>query len=88
MICLAVAVFVVSVGYGGLMPLLPEWLGSRMPGASAAEIARHVGMLSVACAAGILVGAPVWGVLSDRVGRGRFLITGMLGYVTTCAKAG
>lgn len=83
LIWLAAAVFVVSTGYGALMPLLPKWLGPLMPGASAAEIARHVGMLSGAYAAGILVGAPLWGMVSDRVGRGRILIMGMIGYVAS-----
>ena len=56
---LAAAVFVVSAGYGALMPLLPGWLKSMMPVASAADLARHVGYLSGAYAAGVLVGAPL-----------------------------
>ena len=40
---LAAAVFVVSAGYGALLPLLPGWLAQLIPGASAVEIARHVG---------------------------------------------
>lgn len=42
---LAAAVFVVSAGYGGLMPMLPAWLAQQMPQADAAEVARHVGFL-------------------------------------------
>ena len=51
---LAAAVFVVSAGYGALMPLLPGWLGPMMPGAGGSEIARHVGFLSGVYAAGVL----------------------------------
>ena len=80
---LAAAVFVVSAGYGALMPLLPGWLKSMMPLASAADLARHVGFLSGAYAAGVLVGAPLWGIVSDRVGRGRILIIGLVGYVAS-----
>lgn len=80
---LAAAVFVASAGYGALMPLLPRWLAPMMPGASATEIARHVGMLSGAYAAGVLLGAPLWGIVSDRVGRGRILILGLVGYVAS-----
>lgn len=80
---LAAAVFVASAGYGALMPLLPRWLVPMMPGASATEIARHVGMLSGAYAAGVLIGAPLWGIISDRVGRGRILIVGLVGYVAS-----
>ena len=31
---LAAAVFVVSAGYGSLLPLLPAWLAQQLPGAS------------------------------------------------------
>lgn len=78
---LACAAFVVSSGYGALLPLLPSWLGSLMPGATAASIGLHVGFLSGAYAAGLLVGAPIWGWLSDRWGRTRVLLLGLLGYV-------
>ena len=80
---LAAAVFVVSAGYGALMPLLPGWLGPMMPGATATEVARHVGFLSGVYAAGVLVGALLWGVVSDRVGHGRILIIGLIGYVVS-----
>ena len=80
---LAAAVISVSAGYGALMPVLPGWLGSMMPGASAAAIARHVGFFSGVYAAGVLFGALLWGVLSNRVGRSRILIIGLIGYVAS-----
>ena len=80
---LAAAVFVVSAGYGALMPVLPGWLGSLMPGASTAQVARHVGLFSGVYAAGVLVGAPLWGAISDRVGRSRILIIGLIGYIAS-----
>ena len=80
---LAAAVISVSAGYGALMPVLPGWLGSMMTDASGAEIARHVGFFSSVYAAGVLVGALLWGVLSNRVGRGRILIMGLIGYVAS-----
>ena len=80
---LAGAVFIVSAGYGALLPLLPGWLASLMPAASAAELGRHVGFLSGVYAAGVLLGAPLWGVVSDRVGRGRILVVGLVGYVAS-----
>ncbi len=78
---LAAAVFIVSAGYGALLPVLPAWLAGVMPGANATEVGRHVGFLSGVYAAGVLLGAPLWGVVSDRVGRGRILIAGLIGYV-------
>jgi MFS family permease len=80
---LAAAVFVVSAGYGALLPLLPGWLAPLMEGATSSNIARHVGFLSSVYAAGVLLGAPLWGLVSDRVGRGRILILGLVGYVAS-----
>lgn len=80
---LAAAVFVVAAGYGALLPLLPGWLTSMMPGATASEVARHVGFLSGVYSAGVLVGAPFWGVVADRTGPGRVLIIGLVGYVAS-----
>ena len=80
---LAAAVFVVSAGYGALLPLLPGWLAQMIPGASAPNIASHVGFLSGIYTAGVLVGAPLWGVIADRVGLGRILLIGLVGYVAS-----
>ena len=80
---LAAAVFVVSAGYGALMPLLPGWMTPMLTGATATEIARHIGFLSGVYSAGVLIWAPLWGVVSDRVGRGRILIIGLVGYVAS-----
>ncbi|RYG07548.1 MAG: MFS transporter, partial [Burkholderiales bacterium] len=66
---LAAAVFVVSAGYGALLPVLPGWLMLMLPAATPAEIARHIGFASGVYAMGVLVGAPLWGFISDRVGR-------------------
>ncbi|HUG24500.1 MFS transporter [Piscinibacter sp.] len=83
LIWLAAAVFAASAGYGALMPLLPRWLESLLPGANATDVARHVGLLSGAYAAGVLVGAPLWGIVADRVGRGRILKVGLVGHVAS-----
>lgn len=80
---LAGSVFIVSAGYGALLPVLPGWLASMMPGASTGEVGRHVGFLSGVYAAGVLLGAPLWGIVSDRIGRGRILIVGLVGYVAS-----
>ncbi|MHB1249524.1 MAG: MFS transporter [Polaromonas sp.] len=80
---LAAAVFVVSAGYGALLPLLPGWLTLMMPGTTATEVARHVGLISGVYAAGVLVGAPLWGVVADRTGPGRVLLIGLVGYVAS-----
>ncbi|MGR6616617.1 MULTISPECIES: MFS transporter [Pseudomonas] len=78
---LAGSVFSVSAGYGALIPVLPGWLTSMLPGISYIEVSKHVGFLSGVYAAGVLLGAPLWGIASDRVGRGRILLIGLAGYV-------
>lgn len=80
---LAAAVFVVALGYGALMPLLPAWLAPLMAAEGQAAVAYHVGLLSGAYAAGVLVGAPLWGLVSDRWGRGPILVIGLVGYVAS-----
>lgn len=78
---LAAAVFAVSIGYGALLPLLPGWLETLLPQATVIEQGQHVGFLSGAYAAGLLLGAPFWGAVSDRWGRTPILLVGLLGYV-------
>lgn len=80
---LAAAVFVVSAGYGALLPVLPGWLMLMLPAATPVEIARHIGFASGVYAMGVLVGAPLWGFISDRVGRNAVLLTGFAGYVVS-----
>lgn len=80
---LAMAVFVVSAGYGALLPVLPGWLLLMLPAATSVEIARHIGFASGVYAMGVLVGAPLWGFISDRLGRNLVLMTGFSGYVVS-----
>lgn len=54
-----------------------------MPGAHSPQVARHVGFLSSVYAGGVLIGAPLWGIVSDRTGRRRILIFGLIGYVAS-----
>jgi MFS family permease len=80
---LAAALFIVSLGYGALMPVLPVWLAQFSAHTDTADVARHVGFLSGAYAGGVLIGAPLWGYISDRIGRSRILIIGMVGFVAS-----
>ena len=75
---LAGAVFIVSAGYGGLLPVLPAWLAQQMPQADAAEVDRHVVFLIGAYAAGVLGVAPLWGMVCNRVGRPLHLLSGLV----------
>jgi len=83
LVWLAAAVFVISAGYGALLPQWQGWLAVLNPGVTVVAISRHIGFLSGTYTAGVLVGAPLWGVLADRIGLGRVLIVGLVGYVAS-----
>jgi MFS family permease len=79
-ICLASA-FVVALGYGVILPIAPL-LVERIAGASTpSATAWHTGALSAAYMLAIFVGAPLWGALSDRIGRRPVIMAGLSGYV-------
>lgn len=66
-ITLLVASFMVALGYGVLLPVLPALVARLMPGASAAEIIWHTGLATAAYAGASFVMAPFAGRLSDRL---------------------
>jgi DHA1 family multidrug resistance protein-like MFS transporter len=71
---LSFTLLVVMLGYGMIQPIIP-FLITKL-GASG----RDLGVLSAVYAAMQLVFAPLWGTLSDRIGRKPVLLIGVLGY--------
>lgn len=71
---LSFTLLVVMLGYGMIQPIIP-FLITKL-GASG----RDLGVLSSVYAAMQLVCAPLWGTLSDRIGRKPVLLIGVLGY--------
>jgi len=84
MAALMLAVFVVSIGYGVLLPLLP-YLIERLVGAAvqAAQVSRHTGLLTAVYTLSLFLFAPLWGWLSDRRGPRGVLLFGLLGFGVT-----
>ena len=84
MAVLMVAVFTVSVGYGVVLPLLPELI-ERLLGAEtkAAEVSRHTGLLTAVYTLSLFLSAPLWGRLADRRGSRGVLLFGLLGFGVT-----
>jgi DHA1 family multidrug resistance protein-like MFS transporter len=71
---LSFTLLVVMLGYGMIQPIIP-FLITKL-GASGSDL----GVLSAVYAAMQLVCAPLWGTLSDRIGRKPVLLIGVLGY--------
>lgn len=81
MYALLLAVFIVSVGYGVVLPLLPNLIERLLgTGAEISLISRHTGLLTAVYALALFLFAPVWGRLSDRHGRRCILLFGLLGF--------
>jgi multidrug resistance protein len=79
---LLACLFVVMVGFGITLPVLPFYV-ERLPltgGASRQSVAMHVGLLTGVYALAQLFFAPLWGKWSDRTGRRPLLLAGIAGY--------
>lgn len=79
---LTFVLFVVMLGYGIIIPVLPFYIESM--GAGGTEL----GLLVASYAVMRLIVGPVWGGLSDRFGRKPVLLIGILGYAVTMAWFG
>jgi DHA1 family multidrug resistance protein-like MFS transporter len=73
-IILSFALVIVSLGFGMVIPIFPFYI-ERFGGGG-----KELGLLVAVAALTELVFGPVWGSLSDRVGRKPILMLGMLGY--------
>jgi DHA1 family multidrug resistance protein-like MFS transporter len=69
--------FAVMLGYGIAIPIFPFYIESM--GAGGMEL----GLLAASYAVMRLIFGPIWGGLSDRVGRKPILLIGIAGYVVT-----
>ncbi|NIM95793.1 MAG: MFS transporter [Anaerolineales bacterium] len=79
---LAFSLVVVTLGFGVVMPILPFYM--EQLGAGGTEL----GLLVASYAVMRLIFGPIWGSLSDRVGRKPILMIGVLGYGITMVGFG
>jgi DHA1 family tetracycline resistance protein-like MFS transporter len=70
---LALVLFLGLAGFGVILPVFPFW--GRELGASPTEVTLAMGAFSL----GQFVGAPLWGKLSDRIGRKPAMVGSLLG---------
>ena len=81
---LMLAVFTVSVGYGVVLPLLPDLIERLLgTGVTASQVSRHTGLLTAVYALSLFLFAPLWGRLCDRRGPRGVLLIGLIGFAAT-----
>lgn len=79
---LAFALVVVTLGYGIVIPVFPFLIDGLGGGG------REMGLLIALAAFTELLFGPVWGGISDRLGRKRVLMVGIGGYAVSLAAMG
>jgi DHA1 family multidrug resistance protein-like MFS transporter len=78
---LMASVFSVSVGHGIILPILPAFLARLPLDASRLSIAWHTGMLTGVYMFALFACAPLWGHISDRIGRRPVILIGLGGFI-------
>jgi len=80
---LLACLFVVMIGFGITLPVLPFYVErlALKAGASRQSIVLHVTLLTGVYALMQLAFAPLWGRWSDRIGRRPLILVGITGYV-------
>lgn len=85
---LMAAVFAVYVGYGIVLPVLPFLLERLLGEEARFSVAWHTGMIVAVYMLALFVGAPLWGKVSDRIGRRPVILLGLGGCVLALASFG
>lgn len=80
---LLACLFVVMIGFGITLPVLPFYVErlALAGGASRQAVVLHVTLLTGVYALMQLIFAPLWGRCSDRIGRRPLILIGIAGYV-------
>ena len=82
---LVAAMFTVTLGYGVLLPVLPFLLERLLSDPTEVAISRHTGLLMGTFMFALFVFAPLWGFLSDRIGRRAVIMVGLGGHILSLA---
>ena len=84
MAVLMLSVFTVSMGFGIVLPLLPDLIERLLgTGGGAAQVSRATGLLTGLYTLSLFLFAPAWGHMSDRYGRRTILLIGLIGFSAT-----
>ncbi len=85
---LMASVFVVALGYGVALPVLPSFLEHLLADPGRLSVSSHVGTMTGTYAFSMFLFAPLWGRLSDKVGRRPVILVGLGGFVVMLATFG
>lgn len=85
---LMAAMFTIAVGYGVVLPILPFSIERLAGTGDAAAISRNTGLLTGTYALALFLFAPLWGRVSDRLGRRPLILFGLVGFALTLALFG
>lgn len=85
---LMASVFAVYVGYGIALPVLPFLLERLIEPGARFSVAWHTGMIAGLYMLALFVFAPLWGWVSDRIGRRPVILLGSGGCVIAIALFG
>jgi len=88
---LYISLYVAMIGYGISLPVLPFFLQNLADyrNISPAETSLHIGGVTAIFAFGQMIFAPLWGKLSDSIGKRKVLmILGLAGYAVSMALTG
>ena len=86
--CLMAVMFIITVGYGVVLPILPFSIERLAEGRDAAAISRHTGLLTGTYALALFLFAPLCGRISDRLGRRPLIVIGLIGFALTLGLFG
>ncbi|MDZ7846526.1 MAG: MFS transporter [Owenweeksia sp.] len=80
LLILLACLFVVMMGYGVLLPVLPFFL-ERIVGVAPDNIAFHFGILTAIYPITLVFTAPLWGKVTDRIGPKWPIVIGLGGFI-------
>lgn len=72
------ATFLVALGYGVLLPVLPGIVAQLNTNASQSDTIWHTGFITAAYAGSALIVAPIWGRLSDGLSNSSMIVFALL----------
>lgn len=82
-ILLLLPLFSVALGYGAMLPVLPDLLEQLHRGSPADALPLHAGLLTGIYVGAFVVAAPLWGRVTDRRGPRGVLLVGLVGYAAS-----